>query len=229
MGSTVTIDEIEFTSYVQATFKVKGDGKTIWIDPHRLSKDTVGKDAADIVMVTHPHADHMDPGALKACLKSDSVLVTNPTVASQLEGSLAGEVASGLQILRLAAGQSTEQKGVPIQAVAGYNTYHPRREGFNTGFLFTLAGQKIFHAGDTDNVPEFLGLAVDIALYPIGGTYTSDEVDAARAIKAMGARFAIPMHYGYPTGGYPEKFRLLVEPAAEVRVLEPVLDVRFGS
>jgi hypothetical protein len=37
------------------------------------------------------------------------------------------------------------------------------------------------------------------------------------------------MHYGYATGGDPEKFRSLVEPAAAVRVLEPVLDVRFGS
>ena len=71
---------------------------------------------------------------------------------------------------------------------------------------------------------------VDIALYPIGGTYTSDEADAAAAIQELiKPRVVIPMHYGYATAGDPAHFQTLIGGAAEVRILDPVLQVRYGG
>ena len=231
MASTLTIDGLEFTRYVQATFKIKGAGLVVWVDAHRVTDQEVGADKADLALITHPHFDHMDPEALRACVKDGTVLVTNPTVWQELEPKLAADVTAKMSVVTIRAGESTEQRGVPIEAVAGYNNYHPKEQGYNTGFLFTLAGQRMFHAGDTSKVPEFGRLGqVDIALYPIGGTYTSDEADAASAIRELiKPRVFIPMHYGYATGGDPEQCKALVGSAAQVHILEPVLNVRLGG
>ena len=228
MASSVTIDGLEFTRYVQASFKIKGGGLVVWVDPHRVGENEVGDDKADLVLVTHPHGEHMDPAALTACAKQETVLITNPVVWSQLQGRLGDRFAD---VATIRAGESTERRGVPVQAVAGYNQHHPKDQGFNTAFVFTVGGKRIFHGGDTDAVPEFGGLgAVDIALYPIGGTYTSDEADAATAIRDLiKPRVAIPMHYGYATGGDPNRFKELVGDAAKVHILDPVLNVRYGQ
>lgn len=228
MASSVTIDGIEFTRYVQASFKIKGGGLVIWVDPHRVSENEVGNDKADLVLITHPHGDHMDPAAIAACSRPDTILITNPTVWADLQSKLSAQPA---EVVTIRAGESTERRGVPVQAVAGYNQHHPKDQGFNTAFCFTVDGKRIFHGGDTNSVPEFGSLGpVDIALYPIGGTYTSDEADAAAAITDLiKPKAAIPMHYGYATAGDPQKFKELVDGAADVYILDPVLNVRLGG
>jgi L-ascorbate metabolism protein UlaG (beta-lactamase superfamily) len=223
MPSTKIIDGIEFTRYVQSAFKIKVGDTVIWIDPHRVGAQEVGGDRADLILVTHPHPDHMDPAAIEACVGDGAVLVTNPTVATELGGKLF----AGLSVVAIADGQETEQAGVKVKAVSGYNEFHPR--GDNTGFLISVGGRTIFHAGDTNNVPGFASLGVvDVALYPIGGTYTSDEEDAAAAVRAIRPKTVVPMHYGYATGGDPERFRSLVGDAAIVEVIDPVLDVKYA-
>jgi L-ascorbate metabolism protein UlaG (beta-lactamase superfamily) len=107
---------------------------------------------------------------------------------------------------------------VEVRAVAGYNGFHPR--GFNLGYVFRLGDQTVFHGGDTDRVPEMSSLGdVDVALLPIGGTYTMAEEEAAAAVRMIRPKVAIPMHYGYATGGDPEKFAALVGSDATVVVL----------
>jgi L-ascorbate metabolism protein UlaG (beta-lactamase superfamily) len=87
---------------------------------------------------------------------------------------------------------------VEVRAVAGYNGPHPR--GFNVGFVFRVGDQTIFHAGDTGRVPEMASLGdIDVALLPIGGTYTMAEAEAAEAVRMIRPKVAIPMHYGYAT------------------------------
>lgn len=119
-----------------------------------------------------------------------------------------------------------EIKGVRIEVVPAYNPgkpYHPR--GVGVGYIIELGGLRIYHAGDTDFTPEMKELKVDIALLPIGGTYTMDEEEAALAAEALAPRVIIPMHYGSVEGtaADPERFKALVHsknPDIEVIVLD---------
>jgi L-ascorbate metabolism protein UlaG (beta-lactamase superfamily) len=224
MPSSVTIEGIEFTRYIQSAFKIKAPGLTIWVDPHRVSAREVGEDRADLILITHPHNDHLDLNSIEACKKEDTVIVCSPACLPRLEGRAA-------RVVQLGENQSTEQKAVPIKAVPAYNDFHKRAESFGVGFLFTLQGRQIYHAGDTGKVEEMADLGpVDIALIPIGGFYTVDEAEAADAVRTMiKPRAVIPMHYGYATGGDPQKFRDLVGGAATVHILDPVLEVKWGQ
>ena len=209
MAKSTTIGGVQFERFIQSSFRIKASDTVIYVDPHRIT----GGETADLVLITHEHFDHMDPASIKAVEGADTVIVANAPCARQLQGKLRGRIVS------VEEGQSVTEKGVQIRAVPGYNNAHPR--GHNVGFVFSVGGQTIYHAGDTGRVPEMASLgAIDVALLPIGGTYTMDEKEAAEAVKDIRPKVAIPMHYGYATGGDPRKFASLVGQAAQVVVLQ---------
>jgi len=88
--------------------------------------------------------------------------------------------------------------------------YHPR--GFGVGYIVELGGIRIYHAGDCDFFPEMKNIKADVALLPIGGTYTMDEEEAANAAASISPKVVIPMHFrrSEMTAGGPEKFKALV-------------------
>ncbi|MFQ6019559.1 MAG: MBL fold metallo-hydrolase [Dehalococcoidia bacterium] len=209
MSQKTTIGNVEFERFIQSSFRVASGGVMVYVDPHRISD---APDKADLVLITHEHFDHMDPASINAVAKEDTAVVANAPCARQLQGKVKGRIVS------IEEGQEVTEKGVPIKAVAGYNGHHPR--GFNVGFLFRVGDQTIYHGGDTDRVPEMANFGdVDVALVPIGGTYTMDEEEAAEAVKAIKPSVVIPMHYGYATGGDPQKFASRVGAATQVVIL----------
>ena len=171
-----------------ATFKIK-NSVVIYTDPFVLS----GEDKADLILITHDHFDHFDKEKIKSLMKEDTAVVCTTTCARQLEGAE-----------RLTNGQEKTIKGVSIKAVPAYNVnkfkspgqpFHPKGEG--NGYLISIEGTTIYLAGDTDFIPEMNNLGkVDIALLPVGGTYTMNEPEALEAVKAIKPRYVIPMHYG---------------------------------
>lgn len=200
------VDGLEFERIIQSSFRIKGGGLVVYIDPHRVSDS----EKADLILISHEHFDHLDPSAIATIQKEDTVIVANAPCARRLQDQ--GNIVS------IEEGRTVTEKGVEIRAIPGYNSFHPR--GFSIGFLFALEGKTIYHAGDTDRVPEMAELgAVDIALLPIGGTYTMDEPEAAEAVKAIKPKTVIPMHYGYATAGDPKKFASLVEESTNVIIL----------
>ncbi len=209
MASKTTIGGVEFERFIQSSFRIKGGGVTVYVDPHRI---TEAPEKGDLVLITHEHFDHLDPDSIKVVAQEDAVIVANAPCARALQGKVKGRIVS------IEEGQSVSEKGVSMRAVAGYNSHHPR--GFNVGFIFTVGGQTIYHGGDTNRVPEMAQFGpIDVALLPIGGTYTMDENEAAEAVKDLKPKVVIPMHYGYATGGDPQKFASLVGTAAQVVIL----------
>jgi L-ascorbate metabolism protein UlaG (beta-lactamase superfamily) len=206
MGQSTTIDNLHFQRFLQSGVLIKTPDVVIYVDPHKIE---VGE-KADLILVTHAHFDHLDPATIAALSKEDTVIVANASCAPKLEGHG--------RVVALAEGETTSEKGVDIRAVAGYNSHHPR--GFNVGFLLRVAGKTVYHAGDTGRVPEMADLGpIDVALLPIGGTYTMDEPEAAALVRDLKPKVVIPMHYGYATGGDPKRFATLVGDAAQVIIL----------
>ena len=83
MTTTATIAGVEVTRYVQSCFKVKAGGRVIWIDPFRVRSAQVGQDLADVVLITHPHTDHLDVRALAACRREGAPIIASPAAAER--------------------------------------------------------------------------------------------------------------------------------------------------
>lgn len=193
-----------------AGFQIKADGKVIYID---LEKSSEPSEKADIVLVTHSHTDHCDPSKIKKVRNEDTVIIAPKDCASKIGG----------EVKTLEAGDETTVDGVTVRAVEAYNIkrfrspgnpYHPKE--FGVGYLIDVEGKTIYHAGDTDFIPEMQQLGhVDVALLPSGDTYTMDNVEAAEAAVAINPRTAIPMHRWNTR---PEEFRRKVEADSDVKV-----------
>ncbi len=175
---------IEWLSH--ASFKIEYKGRTIYIDPWRI-KDPK---PADLILVTHSHFDHFsEVDILKLIKDGTSVVLPENIDLSSLKGA---------NIVKMAPYDQKEIAGFKIKAVPAYNIdkdNHPKANGW-LGYLLEIGDELIYHAGDTDLIPEMDDLNVDIALLPIGGTYTMDGQEAACAAERVGAKIVIPMHYG---------------------------------
>ena len=127
-----------------------------------------------------------------------------------MEG-VAGEVQA------LQPGERVTVGKVEIETVPAYNitkSYHPKTSG-GLGFIVTWRGERLYFAGDTDRIPEMADIECDVALLPIGGTYTMDVEEAAQAATDIGPKVAVPMH---TRSADPEEFRNLCD--CEVVIME---------
>ncbi|MER3407921.1 MAG: Zn-dependent hydrolase, partial [Nitrososphaera sp.] len=92
-------------------------------------------------------------------------------------------------------------------------SFHPEADR-KVGFVVTLNGLRIYHAGDTDEIPEMAQVKPDVALVPVSGTYVMTADEAARAVneKIKPRMLAIPMHYASIVGSEKdaERFKQLV-------------------
>lgn len=189
-----------------ATFKLKLDNLVIYVDPFKVS----GGEKADIILITHDHYDHCDQGSVNALMKPETVIVAPESCSSKLQ-----------DVRTIKQGESITVKDVGIRAVPAYNigkSYHPM--GTGVGFIVNLDGKTIYHAGDTDKIPEMEDLGrIDVALLPVGGTYTMDAEEAAEAANMIKPEIVIPMHWGKIVGSQEDarKFKDLCK--VEVRVL----------
>jgi len=198
------LDSVQWLGH--AGIRITGE-KVVYIDPY----DIKGGDAADLILVTHDHFDHYSPDDIAKIRGEQTILVVPSSMEIEAEG----------RVERLSPGDSTNIEGIRIRAVPAYNPhkrFHPREKGY-VGYVFTMEGITYYHAGDTDLIPEMEEIDADVAFLPIGGTYTMDAAEAARAAALIGPRVAVPIHWGKIVGAAPDAEAFRKACACEVRIL----------
>jgi len=190
-------------------FRIDGS-KTVYIDPFQIS----GGPEADIILITHEHFDHCSPEDVAKIQKSDTVIITEKDSAPKLTGD----------VRLVEPGDSLAVGGVTVEAVPSYNVdkdFHPKANGW-LGFIVTIDGVRVYHAGDTDVIPEMKSLDVDIALLPVSGTYVMTADQAVTAALDINPKLAIPMHFGAIVGdsGDADTFKNALDGKVAVTILD---------
>jgi L-ascorbate metabolism protein UlaG (beta-lactamase superfamily) len=210
-----TFQDVQIGWYGQDAFKVIGGGKTIWMDPFKIPD---GVEKADILLITHDHFDHYNAEDV-AKVVGEQTITVSPFEA---------ETPSGERKL-LKVGETTEIDGIKIEAVAAYNVdkrneegehFHPKADE-RCGFIVTVGETRLYHAGDTDPIPEMEQIKADIALIPVSGTYVMNSEEAVKAVDQMQPKVAIPMHYGGMVGKQEDADHLKENSAVAVEILAP--------
>ena len=188
-------------------FKIKDD-KVIYMDPLELEDG----EPADLILITHDHHDHLSFQDVAKIRTDETEIVTIAACAREL----------GARVHTVKPGDRLTVQGVDIEVVPAYNInkrFHPKRAG-HVGFVLTVGGQRIYHAGDTDLIPEMKEIEADIALLPVSGIYVMTAEEAAKAAEAIGPKVAVPMHYGSIVGSDQDARRFKELCPVEVRILE---------
>ena len=197
-----------------AAFKiVMFSGRKIYLDPYKIKKD---EEKADIIVTSHTHGDHFSNSDIKKLWTEDTVLLGPESIASSLK-EFNGQP--------LKIGGSFDYKDLSIILVPAYTikkATHPKNNGW-TGTIIESAGKSVYHAGDTERIPEMKELAekkITVALLPCGGTYTMDFEEASDAALDIQPEIVVPMHNW---GKDLHQFKVLMEkkdPHIKVEILE---------
>ncbi|WP_019129045.1 MBL fold metallo-hydrolase [Enorma massiliensis] len=211
--------------FTQSAIRIQSkDGVVIYLDPFSLTDAEAAHDA-DYVFITHAHFDHFSPEDIARVAGDHTELVAPASMGAEV-ARVADEIgATAVHLLQ--AGGRLELPGVAVEAVPAYNVeperlgMHPQTHGW-LGYVLTVDGVRYYAAGDTDQNPDNEQVACDVALVPIGGTYTCDPHQAAAFVNALHPKTVVPIHYGSIVG-VPENFdEFASEVAAGIEVVRKV-------
>ena len=200
-----------------ASLMLEWNGIVIDVDPWGMER-YAGLPKADLILITDTHGDHLDPKAISAVTKDDTVIIASEAAARTV--SIARGLANGKKSDLALAGFTFE-----VEAVAAYNPtrgpapgqfYHPKGRG--NGYILALGGRHIYISGDTECIPEITSLKnIDVAFICMNLPYTQTPQEAAECVKKFRPAVVYPYHY---RGQDPKVFAdaLRDEPGIEVRL-----------
>ncbi len=207
------IGEIELKWLGHSGFLIK-NSKIIYIDPYNIKGNM---EKADLILITHSHYDHCSVADMEKIVQEGTKIIMTADCQSKITRF---EVPIKMEVIE--AGQELDLGDVKISTLPSYNidkSFHPKDESW-VGYLIKINNILIYHAGDSDLIPEMQKLTgykqsgkEFIALLPIGGRFTMNAEEAAEAAKIIKPTIAIPMHYGsvVGTGEDAEEFKELCE------------------
>ncbi len=190
------------------------EDKVIYIDPFKIDKNY---NDADYVFCTHSHYDHFSPEDIEKVKKEDTILI----VTSDIEDE-AKKIVNKENVFIVEPDKKYDIKGLKIETTYSYNIdkqFHPKENKW-VGYIIEINNKRYYVAGDTDNIKEIQDIECDVALIPIGGTYTMNYKEAAELANDINASTVIPIHYGTIVGDKEDaiRFKELVK-NKEVKIL----------
>jgi len=182
---------VRITPIYHASLLIEAAGKAIYVDPWgRGNYD--GLPAADLILITDIHPDHLDPAQIAKLSKAGTTIIAPPAVAATVTSA---------KVLR--NGESTSWEGWAVEAMPMYNMkrgpepgkfYHDKGRG--NGYVLTYGGKRFYIAGDTEGIPEMRALKnIDVAFVPMNLPYTMPPEEAADAVRAFHPKVVYPYHY----------------------------------
>ena len=196
----------------------------IYIDPYQI-KENLPK--ADYILLTHDHYDHCSIQDIKKIIKEGTRIIMTADCQSKI-----ARFSIPIRMQVIGPGQELDFGLLKINTLPAYNTdksFHPKNQEL-VGYLIKINGTLIYHAGDTDVIPEMQKLTgynsqakTFVALLPVGGRYTMTAEEAAEAAKIIKPSLAIPMHWGSIVGSKDdaEEFKeLCKEQGVDCEILE---------
>ncbi len=253
---------LTITAWGQASFELRTADTVVLIDPWlstqledeagitRAAGPALRPDdvrAADLVCITHEHADHLDPrtvAAIAANVPGAIFLAPAPAIGLVEQAGVApGRIHPAYD------GVALEAAGVRVTALRAAHELHPDafggyrfwRDGRGDhrclSYLVEIADRRVFHAGDTIWWPgleaELRELAPDVAILPINGRDAMREArglwgnltaeEAAALAAAADVPIVIPCHFDGVAGnlGDPEAFLAALPAGIDAHVLHP--------
>ncbi len=205
------LDSIEVLFH--SSIRISGD-KVIYIDPFKISGE---RHDADLILLTHDHFDHFSKEDIAKVMNGDTVIAAPELMADECRQIV------GDRFISVLPDKKYTVCGIEIETVPAYNIvkpFHPKSKKW-VGYIMTIGGTRVYVAGDTDMTDENKCVSCDIALVPIGGTYTMNAKKAAAFTNIIRPHTVIPIHYGSVVGKPEdaEVFKSAVDKDIEVRVL----------
>lgn len=217
------IGDVELKWLGHAGFLIK-NSKVIYIDPYQIKE---GSEKADLILITHSHYDHCSVADMQKIVQEGTKIIMPADCQSKIT-----RFNVGIKMEVIEPGQELDLGDVKISVLPAYNVdkhFHPKDELW-VGYLIKMHDVLVYHAGDTDFIPEMQKLTgykqqgkKFVALLPIGGRFTMNVEEAVEAAKSIKPDVVVPMHYGSieGTAESPEEF---VELCKEENLNAEVLD-----
>lgn len=196
-------------------------GKTICIDPFSVEGSF---DPVDIIISTHEHGDHCSLDDMKKFVSTETEIIGISMAKSTLNNL------KGKNVHFVSPGETMTIESIKFEFVPAYNVnkfrspgvpFHPK-EDKKIGVIMEVEGHRIYHAGDTDKIPEMEEFKTDVALLPVSGTYVMTAAEAIEAIEILKPKLVIPMHFGAIVGdrSMAEEFKSKVSCPVEIPSLD---------
>jgi L-ascorbate metabolism protein UlaG (beta-lactamase superfamily) len=190
------IEDIELKWLGHSSFMIK-NSRVIYIDPFKISGE---REKADLILITHDHYDHCSVEDMEKLIKEGTKIIAPADCQSKIT-----KFKTMIDIQVVEPNQEIVYGNIRINTLPAYNIdkpFHPKEESW-VGYLVKINDILIYHAGDTDVIPEMQKLTgykqpgkTFIALLPIGGRFTMTVEEAVEAAKIIKPTLAVPMHFG---------------------------------
>jgi L-ascorbate metabolism protein UlaG (beta-lactamase superfamily) len=181
---------VKITPIQHASVMIEAGGQVLYIDPAQGNYD--GRPAADMILITDIHGDHLAPAVINKLKKSGTTIIAPPAVAKTVTDATV-----------MKNGDAKTIGAWRIQAIPMYNIkrgpapgqlYHTKGRG--NGYVLTYGGKRFYFSGDTENIPEMRALKnIDVAFVCMNLPYTMPPEEAAAAVKAFHPKIVYPYHY----------------------------------
>ena len=201
--------------YEQNSIRISSENGVIYVDPFRIPSEMHD---ADYILITHDHYDHFSTEDIEKVAAKKTILV----VPEKMEKTISKVLDLVSKVVTVKPGSNYEIDGLELDTVAAYNLlrpFHPKSSGW-VGYILMVEGKRIYIAGDTDATKEAKAVKCDVAMVPIGGTYTMNAKSAAELINEICPEIAIPVHYGSIVGS-PEDGKVFAD------IVKPPIDVQL--